>query len=472
VLLDLFRAAKERNDGDAVLAWGEIVGTPELAKQYKSARGKGGFVRATWDEAVELASAAHVHTVKTWGPDRVAGFSPIPAMSMVSHAAGARFYSLLGAPLLSFYDWYADLPMASPQVFGDQTDVPESGDWWGRVLPDPVGFQRPGHPHTGRALDDRGALPRSEGRRLLPDYSDATKFADEWLAPAPGTDGALAMAMGHVVLREFFVDRTTPVFDDYVKRFTDLPFLVTLQERDGRLVPGRFLTAHDLGETDEHSEFKTVLLDSTSGEPHVPGGSLGFRFGQQGAGRWNLELGDVDPQLTTHGAGGEPVEVTLPRFDTPDGSRSDRAARGADPHRRRPPRDDGLRPAARVYGVGRDGLPGSGRPATTTRARPAPRRGRRRSPACPPTRRAHRARVRAERARLRRPVDDHHGRRDEPLLPLDTIYRAFLMLTTITGCQGKNGGGWAHYVGQEKVRPVTGHSHLAMSATGRARPRR
>ena len=24
----------------------------------------------------------------------------------------------------------ADLPVASPQVFGDQTDVPESGDWW------------------------------------------------------------------------------------------------------------------------------------------------------------------------------------------------------------------------------------------------------------------------------------------------------------------------------------------------------
>src|SRR4051794_39406515 len=46
----------------------------------------------------------------------------------------------------------------------------------------------------------------------------------------------------------------------------------------------------------------------------------------------------------------------------------------------------------------------------------------------------------------------------------DTIYRAFLTLTTLTGCQGRNGGGWAHYVGQEKVRPVTGHSHLAMSA--------
>lgn len=32
--------------------------------------------------------------------------------------------------MLSFYDWYADLPVASPQVFGDQTDAPESGDWW------------------------------------------------------------------------------------------------------------------------------------------------------------------------------------------------------------------------------------------------------------------------------------------------------------------------------------------------------
>jgi nitrate reductase alpha subunit len=28
---------------------------------------RGGFVRASWDEAVELAAAAHVHTIRTWG---------------------------------------------------------------------------------------------------------------------------------------------------------------------------------------------------------------------------------------------------------------------------------------------------------------------------------------------------------------------------------------------------------------------
>ncbi len=38
--------------------------------------------------------------------------------------------SLIGGVCLSFYDWYADLPPASPQMWGDQTDVPESADWW------------------------------------------------------------------------------------------------------------------------------------------------------------------------------------------------------------------------------------------------------------------------------------------------------------------------------------------------------
>ena len=35
----------------------------------------------------------------------------------------------------------------------------------------------------------------------------------------------------------------------------------------------------------------------------------------------------------------------------------------------------------------------------------------------------------------------------------DTIYRAFLALVTLTGCQGRNGGGWAHYVGPGEGAP-------------------
>ena len=64
------------------------------------------------------------------GPDRVIGFSPIPAMSMVSYAAGSRYLCLIGGVCMSFYDWYCDLPPASPQIWGEQTDVPESADWY------------------------------------------------------------------------------------------------------------------------------------------------------------------------------------------------------------------------------------------------------------------------------------------------------------------------------------------------------
>jgi nitrate reductase alpha subunit len=33
----------------------------------------------------------------------------------------------------------------------------------------------------------------------------------------------------------------------------------------------------------------------------------------------------------------------------------------------------------------------------------------------------------------------------------------------LCGCQGVNGGGWAHYVGQEKVRPLAGFQTLAFA---------
>ena len=46
----------------------------------------------------------------------------------------------------------------------------------------------------------------------------------------------------------------------------------------------------------------------------------------------------------------------------------------------------------------------------------------------------------------------------------DATYRAILALLMLTGCMGRNGGGWAHYVGQEKCRPITGWVSLANGA--------
>jgi len=53
-----------------------------------NARGKGGFRRTTWDETLEIMVVANIYTAKKYGPDRVIGFSPIPAMSMLRSALG------------------------------------------------------------------------------------------------------------------------------------------------------------------------------------------------------------------------------------------------------------------------------------------------------------------------------------------------------------------------------------------------
>ncbi|HTW15481.1 MAG TPA: nitrate reductase subunit alpha [Nocardioides sp.] len=471
VLLQMYREAKSQHGGDPVKAWAHIVDNPQRAKAYKSARGKGGLVRASWDEATEMVAAAYVHTIRRWGPDRVAGFSPIPAMSMVSHASGARFTSLVGGSMLSFYDWYADLPVASPQVFGDQTDVPESGDWWDAGYLVMWGSNVP----VTRTPDAHWmAEARYRGQKVVvvsPDYADNVKFADEWLAIAPGTDGALAMAMGHVILKEFFVDRQTSYFTDYTKRFTDLPYLVALDEvstgsttEKGTYRAGKFLTAADLPEhaAEENAHFKTVLVDARTGEPVVPNGALGHRFGEAGAGRWNLDLGDVDPLLTLLEPGAETVSVELPRFDDVDGTP------GSLP-RDVPVRRVGGRLVTTVfdlmlaqYGVGRDGLGGDYATSYDDASAPYTPAWQEAITNVPAAAAARIAREFAQNA------EDSQGRSmilmgagTNHWFHSDTIYRGFLGLTTLTGCQGVNGGGWAHYVGQEKCRPVTGWAQLA-----------
>jgi nitrate reductase alpha subunit len=444
--------------GDPVAAWAEITGDPERAAQYKSARGKGGFVRSSWSEVAELVAAAHVHTVKSYGPDRVVGFSPIPAMSQVSYAAGTRFLSMIGGTILSFYDWYADLPPASPQVFGDQTDVPESGDWWNASYLIIWGTNLP----ITRTPDAHFMTEaRYHGQKVVvvsPDYSDHTKFADDWLAAAPGTDGALAMAMGHVILAECYRDRQVPSFNRYVKRFTDLPFLVTLSERGDGFVPGHFLTAADLGDTAEGAAHKTVVLDSATGEPRVPQGSLGFRFAEAAPGRWNLDLGDLDPLLSTYERREQAVPVDLARFDVGRTEGGGVIRRGV--------------PAVRVagrwvttvfdllmaqYAVSRDGLPGDW-PASYDDAdqpyTPAWQEAITTVPAAAAVRVAREFARNAElsggRSMIAMGAGTNHWYHS------DQIYRTFLTLLMLCGTQGVNGGGWAHYVGQEKVRPLTG----------------
>ena len=422
VLLEMYREAKQRL-GDPVLAWADVVNDPERRRRYQQARGKGGLVRVSWAEAVEMIAAAQVHTIKTYGPDRIAAFSPIPAMSMVSHCVGTRFTQLLGGVMTSFYDWYADLPVASPQVFGDQTDVPESGDWWDATYLMMWGSNVP----VTRTPDAHWmAEVRYRGTKIVtvsPDYADNTKFADEWLPAQAGTDAALAMAMTHVILKEFFVDRQVPFFTDYVRTYTDLPFLITLTENaeHGGLVPGKFLTEADLEsgvDAQQEAAWKTVLLDAATGKPVVPNGSMGFRYAESGVGRWNLDLegdaGSLDPRRRRRrgrrGAapllrGGRRIRFCATSWRPGSQDRESRRDHGVRPDAR-PAWSGPARPSGELaHGIRRldiavhAGLAG----------RDHQRAGRGLHPDC--------SRIRHQCRAVQRPIHDHHGRRNLPVVP-------------------------------------------------------
>jgi nitrate reductase alpha subunit len=473
-----------------VAAWAAIQNDPALRASITTTRGKGGFVRATWDEATEIVAAANAYTAKTYGPDRVFGFSPIPAMSMVSYAAGSRYLSLLGGTCMSFYDWYCDLPPASPQTWGEQTDVPESADWynagflmlWGSNVPQ----TRTPDAHFYTEVRYRG----TKSAVVSPDYSEATKFGDIWLNPQAGTDAALAMAMGHVILREYHLDRQAEYFEEYARKYTDMPMLVRLDEKDGHLVPGRMLRAEDfddkLGETN-NPDWKTVAFDEASGQIVAPNGSIGFRWGEEG--KWNLEerakgaetnlrlsqilddhhdeVAAVDfpyfggaatgdfvkcdaPEVLTRNiparrvtrAGGEEVLVATvfdlfcANYGLDRGLGGDWVSKDFDD-------DMPYTPAwaEKITGVAREKIIAVAREFAGN-------------------------------------AEKTHGKSMVILgaglnhwYHMDMNYRGIINMLVMCGCIGQEGGGWSHYVGQEKLRPQTGWQPLAFALDWNRPPR-
>lgn len=489
-LLQLWREAKAAHQ-DPVAAWGSIVSDPEKAKSYKIARGRGGFIRSSWQEVNELIAAANIYTAKTFGPDRIVGFSPIPAMSMVSYAAGARYLSLIGGVCLSFYDWYCDLPPASPMTWGEQTDVPESADWynssyiiaWGSNVPQ----TRTPDAHFFTEVRYKGTKTVA----ITPDYAEVAKLCDQWLNPKQGTDSALALALGHVILQEFHLDREVGYFRDYVRSYTDMPMLVLLEPREGGYyAAGRQLRASDLIDNlgqKNNPQWKTIAIDQTSGELVAPQGSIGYRWGEKG--KWNLEQREGGTQqevtlqlslLHSHDAvvdvgfpyfGGTESEnfnsvtldeillhklpvkrlqladgsealvtsvydLTLANYGLDRGLEDDNCARSYDEVKAYSPAW-----AEQITGVSRQNI----------------------------IRLAREFAENAEKTRGRSMIIVGAGMNH--WYHMDMNYRGLINMLVFCGCVGQSGGGWAHYVGQEKLRPQTGWTPLAFALDWQRPPR-
>jgi nitrate reductase alpha subunit len=406
---------------------------------------------------------------------------------MVSHASGARYLSLIGGSMLSFYDWYCDLPPSSPQTWGEQTDVPESADWYNAQFIIAWGSNVP----QTRTPDAHFLVEaRYNGTKvcaITPDYSEVARFGDIWLHPKQGTDAALGMAMGHVILKEFHVDRQVPYFDDYCRRYTDLPLLVALVESGDRYVPDRYLRAADfpdaLGQRNS-PDWKTVALDELSGNAVVPQGSIGHRWGKDieaDLGKWNLEEKesregrDVRLALSLFDRRDDAVPVAFPYFGGTQHPRFTANDQGTDVLMRKVPvkriaTRDGEVLVASVfdllcanYGIDR-GLDDTCAKSYDDNVpyTPAWQEAITGVPAAQVVAVARQFATTAEKTRGRAMVIIGAG--VNHWYHQDMIYRAAINMLMLCGCVGNSGGGWAHYVGQEKLRPLTGWLALAFAS--------
>lgn len=467
-LLDLWREARAENE-DPVAAWKALVSNPEKRARWQKARGKGGFRRLDWDTAVELISASLIHTIQEHGPDRIAGFSPIPAMSMISYASGARMLQLMGGVALSFYDWYCDLPPASPEVWGEQTDVQESADWYNAKLLAVMGSNL----NMTRTPDCHfAAEARHNGTKMwvfAPDFNQVAKYADEWVPLNAGQDGAWWMAVAQVLLKEFHHEKQTPYFLDYVKKYTDSPLLVEIVERGGTYHAGQLLRANRLEAYSgvENGDWQFLMWDEADGAPKMPMGSVGYRWAKE-KGKWNLQLkdgltgSDIRPALTFLENNDQCLQVQFDDF----GAGTTRL-RGV-PVKRIVTADGRTVLVTTVYdltmaqhGVGR-GLPGDYPSSYDDEAAPFTPAWSEKYTGMSRDTLIRFAREWGETARLTNgKCTVIIGAGVNHWYHNNLMYRSAMTALMLCGCVGVNGGGLAHYVGQEKLAPGEPWSAIA-----------
>jgi len=476
-LIDAYREEKAKTD-NPLEAWAALQANPEKRKKYQNARGKGGFRRVHWDEVLEIMAVANIYTAKEHGPDRVIGFSPIPAMSMLSYAAGSRFLQLFGGVNLSFYDWYCDLPTAFPEIWGEQTDVCESADWYNAKMIADMGACL----NMTRTPDCHFfAESRHNGTKAVvfsPDFSQVCKYADQWVPLHAGSDGAFWMAVSHVILKEFHHEQQTPYFIDYVKRYTDSPMLVKLEQEGENYRPGRMLRANELpGNKDlPNGEWKFVSVDEESGKYVVPKGSMGHRWDEE-QGHWNMKFENsinnetYDPTLSFLSKHDEVIQTEFIEWGLDSKSLRGVPIRYVET-------DSGTIPVTTVYdltmaqyGVGR-GLDGnypedySNRDAAYTPAWQEVFTGVDAKTVLQFAREwANTANTTEGKCMIIIGAGINHW------YHANLMYRAGAMALMLSGCVGRNGGGLNHYVGQEKLAPMDSWSGLAFAKDWKMAPR-
>lgn len=257
--------------------------------RYREGRGKESFVKVTHEEAASLVAKTYVNIATTYSGEEGSkllteqGYYE-PEMIEAMHHAGTQvlkfrggmpynapfrvggFYRFanmlslldvkvrgvapaesLGARHWDSYSWHTDLPPGHPMVTGQQTldfDLCTAENaqlitlwgmnWIATKMPD-------GHWLTEARLHGAKVVT------IAPEYQSSSCKADRVIVIRPGSDGALALGLAHVIVRDKLYDAP------FVKTQTDLPLLVRTDTK-------KLLLAKDVIPGYTNTVLKTVEL--------------------------------------------------------------------------------------------------------------------------------------------------------------------------------------------------------------------
>lgn len=217
----------------------EIVANPNrLLFPMKRTAPKGaadpGFVRISWDEALDRTAAALGGIAARHGPEAVAFAVSSPSATPISDGLEfiERFINRFGSPNIcnatELCNWHKD--HAHRYTFGRGICTPDFARAETIVLW--------GHNPSTAWLDHATAVAEAKARGAAlvvvdPRRAGFAARADAWLRVRPGTDAALALGLIRETLVRGLADQ------DFVRRWTNAPLLV----RDDT---GRFLRAQDI----------------------------------------------------------------------------------------------------------------------------------------------------------------------------------------------------------------------------------
>jgi anaerobic selenocysteine-containing dehydrogenase len=177
-------------------------------------KGEGRFERVSWDQALDLVAAGFRRVIAEHGPQSILPYSYAGNMGLLGFGSmDRRFFHALGASLLDRTICASAGAAGLKSVVGASMGLdPEAivharyiVAWGGNIVSSNV--------HLWPFIEEA----RRRGARLVvidPYRSRTAEHADEHVAPLPGTDGALALGMMHVLFRDGLTD------EDYIARYT------------------------------------------------------------------------------------------------------------------------------------------------------------------------------------------------------------------------------------------------------------